>query len=64
MILGITYGAVRTHGFKAELVTFEIPEDNVINEVDLNTALKKSGASVEQRFRLKEALYALRVISP
>jgi putrescine importer len=28
MILGITYGAVRTHGFRAELVTFEIPEDN------------------------------------
>jgi putrescine importer len=27
MALGIAYGAVRTRGFKAELVTFEIPAD-------------------------------------
>lgn len=27
MALGIAYGAVRTRGFKAELVTFEIPSD-------------------------------------
>jgi len=29
MAVGITYGAVRTRGFKAELVSFEIPSDNV-----------------------------------
>jgi amino acid transporter len=29
MIAGIAYGAVRTRGFKAELVTFEIPADGV-----------------------------------
>ena len=28
MVLGIAYGAVRTRGFKAELVTFDVPEDN------------------------------------
>jgi amino acid transporter len=27
MALGITYGAIRTRGFRAELVTFEIPPD-------------------------------------
>lgn len=27
MLLGIAYGAVKTRGFKAELVTFEVPED-------------------------------------
>jgi putrescine importer len=27
MAAGITYGAFRTHGFRAELVTFEIPSD-------------------------------------
>jgi len=27
MILGIGYGAIRTHGFKAELVTFDVPEE-------------------------------------
>jgi amino acid transporter len=27
MALGIGYGAIRTRGFKAELVSFEIPED-------------------------------------
>jgi amino acid transporter len=27
MVLGIAYGAARTHGFKAELVTFDVPED-------------------------------------
>jgi putrescine importer len=27
MALGIAYGAVRTRGFKAELVSFDIPED-------------------------------------
>ena len=29
MALGIAYGAVRTRGFKAELVTFEVPPDGV-----------------------------------
>lgn len=29
MILGIGYGAIRTHGFKAELVTFDVPEDAI-----------------------------------
>jgi len=28
MALGIAYGAVKTHGFKAELVTFDVPEDD------------------------------------
>ncbi len=28
MAAGIIYGAIRTRGFKAELVTFEIPADN------------------------------------
>jgi len=28
MVLGITYGAVRTRGFKSELVTFEVPADD------------------------------------
>jgi putrescine importer len=27
MAIGIGYGAVRTRGFRAELVTFEIPAD-------------------------------------
>jgi len=27
MALGLTYGAIRTRGFKAELVTFEVPTD-------------------------------------
>jgi hypothetical protein len=27
MTAGIAYGAVRTRGFRAELVTFEIPAD-------------------------------------
>jgi hypothetical protein len=27
MILGIAYGAVRTRGFRSELVTFEVPSD-------------------------------------
>jgi len=27
MIVGITYGAIRTHGFKADLVTFDVPEE-------------------------------------
>jgi putrescine importer len=27
MIAGITYGAIRTRGFRAELVTFEVPSD-------------------------------------
>jgi len=27
MALGLTYGAIRTRGFKAELVTFEVPDD-------------------------------------
>jgi len=27
MIAGITYGAIRTHGFRADLVTFEVPSD-------------------------------------
>jgi amino acid transporter len=27
MVAGITYGAIRTHGFRAELVTFEVPSD-------------------------------------
>lgn len=27
MVLGISYGALRTHGFKAELVSFDIPEE-------------------------------------
>lgn len=26
MLLGISYGAVRTRGFKAELVSFEVPD--------------------------------------
>lgn len=29
MILGIGYGAIRTHGFKAELVTFDVPEEAI-----------------------------------
>ena len=27
MVAGITYGAIRTRGFRAELVTFEVPSD-------------------------------------
>jgi len=27
MALGISYGAIRTRGFKAELVSFEIPDE-------------------------------------
>jgi hypothetical protein len=27
MIAGITYGAIRTRGFRSELVTFEVPSD-------------------------------------
>ena len=27
MIAGIAYGAVRTRGFRSELVTFEVPSD-------------------------------------
>jgi len=27
MIAGIAYGAVRTRGFRSELVTFEVPAD-------------------------------------
>jgi amino acid transporter len=27
MVVGITYGAIRTHGFRADLVTFEVPSD-------------------------------------
>jgi amino acid transporter len=27
MVAGITYGAIRTHGFRADLVTFEVPSD-------------------------------------
>lgn len=27
MAAGITYGAIRTRGFRAELVTFEVPSD-------------------------------------
>ena len=27
MVAGITYGALKTHGFKAALVTFEVPKD-------------------------------------
>jgi len=27
MAAGITYGAFRTRGFRAELVTFEVPSD-------------------------------------
>jgi hypothetical protein len=27
MAAGITYGAFRTHGFRAELISFEIPSD-------------------------------------
>jgi hypothetical protein len=27
MVIGIAYGAVRTHGFQSELVNFDIPKD-------------------------------------
>ena len=27
MALGIAYGAVKTRGFQAELVTFDVPDD-------------------------------------
>jgi putrescine importer len=27
MVLGVAYGAVRTRGFKAELVSFDIPDE-------------------------------------
>jgi hypothetical protein len=27
MATGITYGAIRTRGFRSELVTFEVPSD-------------------------------------
>jgi hypothetical protein len=27
MIAGIAYGAIRTRGFRSELVTFEVPSD-------------------------------------
>jgi hypothetical protein len=27
MLLGIAYGAVRTRGFRSELVSFDIPEE-------------------------------------
>jgi putrescine importer len=29
MIIGIGYGAIKTRGFKAELVTFDVPEDAI-----------------------------------
>jgi hypothetical protein len=28
MLVGILYGAIRTRGFKAELVTFDVPDEN------------------------------------
>jgi hypothetical protein len=27
MLIGITYGAIKTRGFRAELVNFDIPSD-------------------------------------
>jgi hypothetical protein len=27
MALGIGYGAIRTHGFRSDLVRFDVPED-------------------------------------
>jgi putrescine importer len=35
MILGIAYGAIRTRGFRAELVKFDVPDDEVREEATL-----------------------------